>query len=195
MKPRWPPRVTLFRQCYLIGVVFLCASSSDSERWSVPCKRSWATPLRRPQSGKAEAGDKLFAQHCAKCHGADGKGNPNARKLYSDIPDFSDAKFQRGRTDTQLLTSIFDGKCDGMPGFKGKITNAQAQELEALRMAFWHLSGFPRQGFGASAIKVARSPLPPTERPSEHNKGETNPFNTRSLSRHPLLAEIVHVSE
>jgi mono/diheme cytochrome c family protein len=78
---------------------------------------------------KTEAGTKLFAQYCAKCHGADGKGQADARKIYPEIPDFSDANFQRRRTDTQFSANILDGKGDSMPGFKGKITADQARAL------------------------------------------------------------------
>jgi mono/diheme cytochrome c family protein len=72
---------------------------------------------------------KLFAQYCVKCHGTDGKGSPAARNLYAELPDFSDVKWQKRHTDARLLSSILDGKGDGMPGFKGRISREQAQEL------------------------------------------------------------------
>ncbi len=42
--------------------------------------------LRNPYAGNPEAlqaGKKLFARHCASCHGADAKGHEDAPSLYS----------------------------------------------------------------------------------------------------------------
>jgi mono/diheme cytochrome c family protein len=85
-----------------------------------------ATTSRTTASAEVQA---LYKQRCQRCHEADGKGD-------GDAPDFTDPRWQRGRTDLQLLVSILDGKGEAMPGFRGKITDAQGRELVAFVRAF-----------------------------------------------------------
>jgi uncharacterized membrane protein/mono/diheme cytochrome c family protein len=80
------------------------------------------------------APETLFSQHCQKCHGADGTGSV-ARHLQPEIPDFTSARWQRGRTHAELLASVLDGKGSDMPAFRPKISleNAHALVAEARR--------------------------------------------------------------
>ena len=49
--------------------------------------------------------------NCAKCHGADGKGDTKmGKKLH--IADFSDAKAQAGFTDEQAFKAVKEGLTD-----------------------------------------------------------------------------------
>ena len=95
--------------------------SSDSRqgsasRPSIPLAA--ATPVDRT----------LFEQHCAKCHGTDGAGTP-ARGLLPEIPDFTEGSWQAQRSDPQLMASILDGRGQGMPPMRGKISEARVRGL------------------------------------------------------------------
>jgi uncharacterized membrane protein/mono/diheme cytochrome c family protein len=81
------------------------------------------------------AGRELFQQYCMKCHGADGTGKPG-RKLMPNIPDFTDAGWQGRRNDTQLLSSILDGKGPDMRPFRDMIGMNQGRDLMAYVRAF-----------------------------------------------------------
>jgi mono/diheme cytochrome c family protein len=84
-----------------------------------------------PAAGqKAAATRALYKQRCQRCHEADGSGSD------ADTPNFTDPKWQRSRTDLQLLVSILDGKGTAMPGFRGKITDAEGRELVVLVRSF-----------------------------------------------------------
>ena len=73
-----------------------------------------------------EVGKKLFAQRCAACHGADGKGNAKmAETLKVKIPDLGAAS---GKSDPELLKLLADGK-PPMPSF-GK--GLSSDELRAV---------------------------------------------------------------
>jgi mono/diheme cytochrome c family protein len=109
-----------------VGVAFLGAWAVKKEPALVAGQSASGAPS--PSAESAAAG-KLYGQHCAKCHQADGKGSPQARGLYPEIPDFSDAGWQKRHTDARLMTSILQGKGDGMPGFRDKISKEQAQSL------------------------------------------------------------------
>jgi cytochrome c553 len=50
-------------------------------------------------------------EHCAKCHGADGKGQTKMGKKLS-IGDFTDAKYQAGFTDEQAAKAMKEGLTD-----------------------------------------------------------------------------------
>ncbi|MBI2206606.1 MAG: cytochrome c [Candidatus Rokubacteria bacterium] len=74
----------------------------------------------------ADLGKKLWAQKCAMCHGADGKGDAKmAERLKAKIPGLGTSA---GKTDSELLKAIADGKRP-MPAF-GK--SLKSEELEAV---------------------------------------------------------------
>jgi mono/diheme cytochrome c family protein/uncharacterized membrane protein len=102
--------------------------------------RLCAWPAALPaQTGAA----KLFQQHCAKCHGADGTGSP-ARGIDPKIPDFTAASWQAQRSDAQLLVSIRDGKGSTMPGFGTKLKEEQVRGLVAHVRAFAPTKAAPK---------------------------------------------------
>ncbi len=51
-------------------------------------------------------------KNCAKCHGADGKGDTKMGKKL-DIKDFTDAKYQASLKDDAMLKAIKDGVKEG----------------------------------------------------------------------------------
>jgi mono/diheme cytochrome c family protein len=65
-----------------------------------------------------------------KCHGADGTGS-TARGVLPDIPNFTKAVWQSQLTDAQLMASILDGRRQGMPPVRGKISEEQVRGLVA----------------------------------------------------------------
>ncbi|MBX3298163.1 MAG: cytochrome c [Acidobacteria bacterium] len=67
-----------------------------------------------------------YRQHCAKCHGNDGRGDtPKGREL--DADDLTTAKVKR-MSSSRLAAIIRNGKGD-MPAFSKKLTAAQVAEL------------------------------------------------------------------
>jgi mono/diheme cytochrome c family protein len=58
-----------------------------------------------------------FADHCAGCHGNDGKGGGMARQMYPEAPDMTLAATQ-SLSDGELFSIIENGvRLTGMPGF------------------------------------------------------------------------------
>jgi mono/diheme cytochrome c family protein len=59
-----------------------------------------------------------FADHCATCHGVDGKGSPLGQRLHPRVPDLT-AETQQ-LTDGEIFHLIEEGvRLTGMPGFGG----------------------------------------------------------------------------
>lgn len=77
--------------------------------------------------GKSPAGQQVFTQNCAVCHGADGKG-----KATMKTPDFTDPKVQASLTDEQIASTIRSGKKGTtMPAWSGKLTDEEINAVAA----------------------------------------------------------------
>jgi mono/diheme cytochrome c family protein len=70
----------------------------------------------------------LFEEHCATCHGDDGRGR-EAADDFPTIPDFLSSSWQRSRSDAQLAASILNGRGDGMPSFSEGLRRSQVSSL------------------------------------------------------------------
>ena len=74
----------------------------------------------------SELGKKIFAQRCAGCHAADGKGNAKmAATLKTTIPDLTS---MASKPDAELAKFISEGK-KPMPGFGKSLSQ---EELTAV---------------------------------------------------------------
>jgi cytochrome c553 len=68
---------------------------------------------------------------CAKCHGADGKGDTKMGKKL-DIKDFTDAKTQAALTDDKAFKAIKDGVKDGDKTRMKPAENVSDADIKAL---------------------------------------------------------------
>ena len=97
----------------------------------------------------APLGARIFAQHCAVCHGPDGRGNgPAAPSMFPRPRDFSIGKFKykstaagEPPTDEDLLRTIRDGlPASAMPYFAGLLSteelNAVVEQVKSFSGAF-----------------------------------------------------------
>ena len=79
-------------------------------------------------------GNALYAAKCAICHGKDGSGLPNWRS--KGQPDFTDAKWQKSRTDAQIFDPTKNGKGKFMPAFKAKMSDEEITAVVARIRSF-----------------------------------------------------------
>jgi cytochrome c oxidase cbb3-type subunit 3 len=84
----------------------------------------------------------LFDQHCANCHGRDGKGT-GMKAALPTIPDFTNRSWQEGLNKERLVVSILQGKGRHMPAFPEKIGADQARSLAAYVRAFAGIPSAP----------------------------------------------------
>lgn len=73
-------------------------------------------------AARAEDAAALYQSKCKMCHGPDGKGTPTGLKM--GAKDFSALKL----SSADATKAIADGK-GKMPGYKGKLTDAQISAL------------------------------------------------------------------
>lgn len=76
-----------------------------------------------------------WENHCAKCHGADGKGQTKAGKKLN-VKDYTEAKVQAEMKDEEMLKAITDGVFEKggkekMKAYKDEVSAAEAKELVA----------------------------------------------------------------
>jgi cytochrome c6 len=76
-----------------------------------------------------------WENHCAKCHGPDGKGQTKAGKKLS-VKDYTDAKVQAEMKDADMEKAIVDGIFDKagkekMKAYKEELSAPEAKELVA----------------------------------------------------------------
>lgn len=72
----------------------------------------------------------LFRQHCASCHGLDGRAKTTKAK-YNHARDIADAKWQDDVTDERIFNSIMNGRNvrGNMPAFSDRFSEAQVNSL------------------------------------------------------------------
>ena len=82
-----------------------------------------------PVALRAATGDEIFEEHCASCHGVNGKGRtPIGKKL--GLKDLAERKL----SDAELTRRILDGTKDAkgltrMPAFKDKLSAAEIADV------------------------------------------------------------------
>lgn len=86
---------------------------------------------RKTPRANAKAVSDLFRANCARCHGADGRGDTPLGETYN-APDFTDATWWRrnatATTRAKLLSVVTHGKGE-MPAFEKKLARHQIESL------------------------------------------------------------------
>lgn len=81
-----------------------------------------------------------WENHCAKCHGADGRGQTKAGKKLK-LKDYTEAKVQAQMKDEDMVKAIADGinGADGkekMKAYKGELSAGELTDLVAFIRKF-----------------------------------------------------------
>ena len=128
MKPRrfWP---AAFSFAIILTVVYVSLISYTANR-PVVINQTAVPPLPRLDREKIRRGERLYQQHCARCHGADLKGSPTWKVSLADgsypPPPHDDSGHTWHHPDEQLLDIIANGGDPAynskMPAFKDKLT-------------------------------------------------------------------------
>lgn len=104
---------------------FLQKKQAKQEQLESSRKIAAATPAAPHKEGSSTdyiaAGKKEYAERCAACHAADGKGGIG--------PDLTVAAFKYGKSALAVKESIAEGRSGGMPGFKNDLSH---EKMEAI---------------------------------------------------------------
>jgi mono/diheme cytochrome c family protein len=114
-------------------------------QFGVPKDYEGATSTVQSTKEAILAGGRLYAQHCAVCHGRDGMGDGDAALAVSPSPALLAYMVQRPiAVDPYLLWTIADGGIQfesGMPAYKEKLARDDIWRIVAFMRA-----GFPENG-------------------------------------------------
>jgi hypothetical protein len=102
----------------------------DSDQRSLAGDRPDVHELRNRLTTKRPPAEtvELFEQHCASCHGGDGRG-VEAKVDFPTIPNFAEISWQQSRSEAQLTASVINGRGDGMPPFGEELSRTQITAL------------------------------------------------------------------
>jgi cytochrome c5 len=116
--------------CYLKAVVHcVVVVCLGLVVWLIPIGRA-SGALQRHTSGARKV-DELFNKNCARCHGADGRGDTPAGHTYQ-TPDLTTREWWKknsGITGTRSLRSIVARGKGGMPAFGKKLNKSEINLL------------------------------------------------------------------
>lgn len=105
-----------------------------------------------PQDSNAwRAASEHFQEHCAFCHGMDGRGHSEvARKMYPPVPDLAEPDIQK-MSDGSLFAIIQNGvRWTGMPAFRSEHTPEETWKLVSFVRRTPHLTPQELRTIGAS---------------------------------------------
>ena len=91
-------------------------------------------PAARNANPTVADGNALYVAKCATCHGKDGRGIPNMRS--KGQPDFTEAAWQKSKTDAQITEATKNGKGKLMPAFKTKMSDVEIAAVVARVRSF-----------------------------------------------------------
>lgn len=102
---------------FWVGVLVLLTSVASAAS-GIPT----AAAPQRGRAAQVERGRAVYADRCARCHGADGQGRTRLGETL-EPPDFSDPAWQRSRSrnNARMIASVTNG-LGGMPAFKKKLS-------------------------------------------------------------------------
>jgi cbb3-type cytochrome c oxidase subunit III len=97
-----------------------------------PRRNPEAQKLKNPEPNNAEtieAGKKLYARHCASCHGPTGKGDGGMALSGGEPSDLTDDKWDYGSTEGEIFVAIRDGVSSDMLAYKEKLSEKQTWQV------------------------------------------------------------------
>jgi mono/diheme cytochrome c family protein len=132
-------------------------SLTDRQRWDVV---AYAYSLSNP-ADRILAGEMLYEEHCAACHGDLGDGvGTEAATLSTPATDFTDQEMMAGISGEQLYLSISEGIGADMPAFDDQLSEGERRTLAAYLRSL------------TFAPRLAVSDVPDTPTPEATESGE-----------------------
>jgi mono/diheme cytochrome c family protein len=148
-------------------------SLTDRQRWDVV---AYTYSLSNPTE-RILAGEMLYTEHCAACHGELGDGNgPEAAALAVPATNFTDQEMMAGLSGEQLFQAISEGTGSDMPAFGDRLTEQER----------WTLAAYLRALTFAPQVAVAEAPetpIPASTEMSEITPASATPESVSGVGR------------
>jgi mono/diheme cytochrome c family protein len=92
--------------CIVSGAIALAVATAAAAQGNAEAAR-----MKNPVADTAESvadGKRLYARHCASCHGANAEGGAG-NDLIPAAPDLTDKEWKHGSTDGEIFSAIKNG--------------------------------------------------------------------------------------
>ena len=109
--------------------LFIAVSIGVGHLWPTSHAGALAPQVKVISPAQLNRAKQIFKESCAKCHGADGRGQTVMGGVL-EIPDFTDKAWWKDVEDERLKESVRNGK-GGMPRFGKKLSADQIDLLVA----------------------------------------------------------------
>jgi len=110
-------RVAMALIILTVAVVFANGAEAVKTGWFAEEEAVEKNPFTSDPNAATE-GKKIYSKHCAKCHGADGKGGgASSESMQIELPDFTDGATTGRMPDGGLFWKIRSGQFE-MPPFQ-----------------------------------------------------------------------------
>lgn len=131
-------------------------SLSDRQRWDVV---AYSFTLSAPPA-VVEQGAELYQANCARCHGANGKGDgPDAASLSKKPTDLNEQSAMAEKSEADFFLAMADGFAPDMPAFGETLSEDQLWALAA----YVRTLTFTPADIESIAIETTPSPEPTSE--------------------------------
>lgn len=176
---------TLIVQCngkrYLVDLVAHSIIPAPLERAASPTQAASQGARLSALESQSE-GARLFAHHCAQCHGPNGKGVASLK-----TPDFTSPAIEASLTDAQMTEIIENGKPGTMmPAWRSQLSASQIQTVQS----FVRSLGSSSQPASAMAQQAPTKPKRKIYTPGD-DRVFTLPTG-RPTARHGLYVSFAH---
>jgi cbb3-type cytochrome c oxidase subunit III len=118
----------------IVVIFFIAACVGGGFRQQGARAAAAEAPPQKKLKGAAllERGRTLYAQNCARCHGADGRSQTEQGELYG-ATDLADARWWKTErvNDRRLTSVIANGKKGGMPAFGKRLARDDISAIVA----------------------------------------------------------------
>jgi len=140
--------VTRFLVCLFVGTaataLIACSREEPAPGPGAPATATPVLPALAPVPSieALNRGARLFQEHCAQCHGPEAQGHPDWQTPgVVAAPPLNGTGNDWKRSRAQLVTVIANGsKRNGepvMPGWKGRLSDAEVNDVIAWFQALW----------------------------------------------------------
>ena len=131
-----PKAMFLLVLAIVAAAIIYSAVNNVPWSWPVPEEAKQLKNPLQPTAAALKSAREVYADKCAHCHGATGKGDGRDANRYDPAPtDLTDSKKMNAATDGELFYKISEGK-KPMPVFKNKLTEDQRWQLVLLIRSF-----------------------------------------------------------
>ena len=132
------------------------ASLSDPQRWDVV---AYVYTLSM-EGDVLEAGEKLYQENCARCHGESGKGDgPDAGNLSKPAGDFTNQARMAEDSASVLYDTITQGSAPDMPAFTDQFSEEQRWALATYLRTFSFANLAESGSEQGTSVEVTPTPL------------------------------------